>query len=83
MFQYMVYINLMLGFFNLLPVYPLDGGQIVLNILPYKYREVYEKILPYGMYIVIFLVVSGLIKFWIIFPTNLMIKFYNSIGLVI
>lgn len=83
MFQYMVYINLMLGFFNLLPVYPLDGGQIVLNILPYKYREIYEKILPYGMYIVIFLVVSGLIKFWIILPTNLMIKFYNSIGLII
>jgi len=81
-FQYMIYINLILGFFNLFPVYPLDGGQILLNILPYNYREKYEKIIPYGIYIVLFFVMTGLIKYWIIFPTSIVIKLYGLLGLV-
>ncbi|MBP7796949.1 MAG: site-2 protease family protein [Elusimicrobiales bacterium] len=81
-FQYMIYINLILGFFNLFPVYPLDGGQILLNILPYNYREKYEKIIPYGIYIVLFFVMTGIIKYWIIFPTSIVIKLYGLLGLV-
>jgi Zn-dependent protease len=71
MLQYMIYINLILAFFNLLPIYPLDGGQILMNILSYRYREKYERIIPYGMYIIIFLVITGVIKYWIIIPTTL------------
>ncbi|MEF3280700.1 MAG: site-2 protease family protein [Elusimicrobiota bacterium] len=81
--QYLIYINLMLAFFNLLPIYPLDGGQILMNLLPFKYREKYERIIPYGMYIVLFFIMTGLIKLWILIPTNLFIRLFNSIGLVV
>lgn len=79
--KYLIVINLVLAFFNLFPLYPLDGGQIFFNLLPYKLRREYEKILPYGMYIVIFLVITGLIKFWIILPLNYTLKLYRFLGL--
>lgn len=31
--EIIIYINLLIGFFNLIPIYPLDGGQIVKEIL--------------------------------------------------
>ncbi len=79
--KYLVIINLVLGYFNLFPLYPLDGGQIVMNILPYNLREKYMRIAPYSMYIIIFLVVSGIIKYWIIFPLNYTLYFYKFLGL--
>lgn len=80
---YLVYINLILAFFNLLPIYPLDGGQILMNLLPLKYREYYERIIPYGMYIILFFILTGIIKFWILIPTKIMIKFYSYLGMVV
>jgi|YNPMSStandDraft_2_1061718.scaffolds.fasta_scaffold01088_12 Zn-dependent protease len=82
-FHYLVYINLILAFFNLFPLYPLDGGQILLNILPYRWREKYEKIIPYSMYIIIFLIITGLIRYWIFIPMEIILKFYSVIGLKI
>jgi len=31
--QYLVYVNIALGIFNLIPVFPLDGGQIMMNAI--------------------------------------------------
>ena len=31
--QYIIYANLLIGFFNLLPIYPLDGGRIIKELL--------------------------------------------------
>lgn len=81
LFKYMVVINLVLAFFNLFPLYPLDGGQILMNLLPYRWKEKYLNIAPYGMYIVIFLVVSGIIKYWIIVPMNYILYIYRLVGL--
>lgn len=79
--KYLVIINLVLAFFNLFPLYPLDGGQIVLNLLPYKLKKEYEKIIPYGMYIIIFLVITGIIKFWVLLPLSYTLKLYKILGL--
>lgn len=79
--RYLVVINLVLAFFNLFPIYPLDGGQIVLNLLPDRLRYKYESIIPYGMYIVLFFVVTGLIRFWIILPLNYTLYLYRIVGL--
>jgi Zn-dependent protease len=80
-FHYLICINLILAFFNLFPLYPLDGGQILLNTLSYRWREKYEAIIPYSMYIIIFLILTGLIKYWVFIPTRVVIAFYSLIGL--
>ena len=56
-----VVINLLLAVFNLIPVFPLDGSQIALGLLKGRALEIYEKHLPYGVYIIIGLLVSGLL----------------------
>lgn len=62
MFGFAVVINLLLAVFNLIPVYPLDGSQIALGLLKGRALEIYEKHLPYGVYIIIGLVVTGLLQ---------------------
>ncbi|WP_297888183.1 site-2 protease family protein [Sulfurihydrogenibium sp.] len=60
-FKYAVSINLILGIFNLLPIPPLDGGNILLNLLP---RSIQEKIEPYeqfGFILIIVLLMAGVI----------------------
>ncbi len=57
-----VYINGLLALFNLIPLPPLDGGQIVLLLLPVDWAEKWEKLKPYGFLIAIFLGVSPVLN---------------------
>ncbi|MFA6435076.1 MAG: site-2 protease family protein [Elusimicrobiales bacterium] len=78
-----IIINLLLATFNLIPIYPLDGSQIALGFLPDKWLEVYEKHLPYGMYIVLGLVVTGAVQ-WVIRPLlGISLFFLDKLGIVI
>lgn len=52
----MVKVNLFIGLFNLLPILPLDGGRIFLSLLPGKAARDFAKHEPYGMMIVLGLV---------------------------
>ena len=58
-----IQINLLLAVFNLIPIFPLDGSQIVLGLLKGNALEIYEKHLPYGMYIIMALVFTGAIQY--------------------
>lgn len=49
--------NLMLGFFNLIPLGPLDGNKIVFGFLPNKLAIQWLEIQRYGTYILLFLIV--------------------------
>ncbi len=61
-FALAVMINVLLATFNLIPIFPLDGSQIALGFLPDKWLEVYERHIPYGMYIILGLVMTGAIQ---------------------
>ena len=52
-------INLVLMALNLLPLPPLDGGRIVFSLLPASLAYPYSRIEPYGMVILILLLVTG------------------------
>ncbi len=59
-----VNVNLVLMALNLLPVPPLDGGRIVFSLLPNRLAWQYSRIEPYGMLIVIGLLVTDVL--WVI-----------------
>jgi Zn-dependent protease len=56
---YFILLNLVLCIFNLIPVPPLDGSQILAGILPPRLAYEYQKIMPYGIFIIMFLLISG------------------------
>lgn len=72
-FEFIVYelcragilVNLMLMAFNLLPILPLDGGRVLVGLLPRDLAWRYAKLEPYGMIILIVLLVSGLMSYFI------------------
>lgn len=59
LFNYSVMINVALALFNLLPIPPLDGSKVLVFFLPQKAEAVYYKIEPYGIYIIILLMMIG------------------------
>lgn len=50
---YMVYLNCLLGILNLLPIPPLDGGHVLMGLLPYEQSQQLEKVAPFGFFIII------------------------------
>lgn len=58
-------VNLMLMAFNLIPIPPLDGGRIVRGLLPGRAGEAFDRIEPYGMMILLVLMVGGGLTFFV------------------
>jgi Zn-dependent protease len=55
--SYAIIINLILAFFNILPIPPLDGSKILAGILPPQYEAMYEKYMGYGHFVLLGLIV--------------------------
>ncbi|MGI9024076.1 MAG: site-2 protease family protein [Burkholderiaceae bacterium] len=61
-----VLVNLVMFALNLFPVPPLDGGRVLAGILPMRLAVPYSRIEPYGFFIVLALVATGLLNVWML-----------------
>jgi Zn-dependent protease len=57
-----VLVNVVMFAFNLFPLPPLDGGRILVGVLPWKQAAMVSRIEPWGFFIVLGLVVTGVIN---------------------
>lgn len=57
-----VLVNIVMFAFNLFPVPPLDGGRVLVGLLPRKMAIKFSRIEPYGFYIVMAMVFLNIIN---------------------
>jgi Zn-dependent protease len=67
--QEAVVVNLMLAFFNLIPVPPLDGGNVMLGLLPPRVAAQFGQLRQFGFIILYVLMFTGIARALIIPPT--------------
>ena len=57
-----VLVNIVMCVFNLFPLPPLDGGRILVGLLPYRQAMLVSRVEPYGFFIVMALVLAGVVS---------------------
>lgn len=58
--QAMIWVNAFLAIFNMLPIYPLDGGTVIYELLPYDLKQKYDQyVVPYGSFALLGLMLVG------------------------
>lgn len=60
-----VQVNLWLMAFNLLPIPPMDGGRIVFSMLPHKAAYKFARLEPYGLIILLVLIMTHIVTYWL------------------
>ena len=71
-----IFINILLMIFNLIPIPPTDGGRIAVSLLPANLGRLLSNIEPFGLLIIVFLIVSG-------FFSNFILPITNSLSIFI
>jgi Zn-dependent protease len=61
-------VNLVMFTFNLFPVPPLDGGRVLMGLLPPRPAMAVARLEPVGFFIVVGLLVAGVVDRWWMHP---------------
>jgi Zn-dependent protease len=74
----LMYINIVLAVFNLIPVPPLDGSHVLRHFLSDSARMVYDRIGIFGLLALVYLgggLISGLLRPFVHFYLSMLVKF--------
>ena len=75
-----VLVNLVMFAFNLVPVPPLDGGRILVGLLPVRYALPVARLEPYGFFIVMGLVLVGVVSaYWMLPIIRVLLELLSAV----
>ncbi len=76
-----IYVNIVLGVLNLLPIPPLDGSRVLTGVLPDAFGRFMQQVEPYGLIIVLLLLTTGVLQIilWppVVWLQNLLVSIFS------
>ena len=69
-----IHLNVLLAVFNLLPIPPLDGGNVVGGLLPQPIGERFDAVRPYGFMLIYALMLTGTLGSIVTAPYSLLLS---------
>jgi Zn-dependent protease len=64
----LIFINIALAIFNLIPIPPLDGSRLLILVVPPRYEYILGWLERYGFFIIIFIIAFTPLISWIVEP---------------
>jgi Zn-dependent protease len=74
LFSRAIQLNVLLAIFNMIPIPPLDGGNVIGGLLPRRFASMFDAVRPYGFMLLYALMLTGRLEYIIVPPSRLLVS---------